>query len=155
MTVQFSDQPDRRWETPPNTRRWSGYPSPARPLLGYIRVRTDTSQIRIEALRRTMAAFASVEGFVLSRVLVDSSFEHPTAFAELIAAVEAGEAAHVLVPALHHFGHCEGVQLAMKEMLESRNGARALVLFPEHSAAMTVVLPQQRGAVPPPPAARP
>jgi hypothetical protein len=99
-------------------------------------VRPGTSDVRLEVLRRTMAAFASVEGFVLSRILVDSSFEHTTAFAELIAAVEGGEATHILVPALHHFGHCEGVQLAMKEMLESRSGARVLVLFPEHSAGM-------------------
>lgn len=136
MTVQPSNRPDRRCEIAPDTRHRSGHPSPARPLLGYIRVRTDTPDVRIEALRRTMAAFASVEGFVLSRILVDNSSEHTTAFAELIAAVEGGEATHILVPALHHFGHCKGVQLAMKEMLESRNGARVLVLFPEHSAGM-------------------
>jgi hypothetical protein len=78
-----------------------------------------------------MAAFASLEGFVITRVLMDKHFEHTTAFAELLAAVDRGEASHVLVPALHHFGHAKGVQLAMKELLESKNGARVLVLFPE------------------------
>ncbi|MEV6717261.1 hypothetical protein AB0M48_35120 [Lentzea sp. NPDC051208] len=78
-----------------------------------------------------MAAFASLEGFVITRVLVDKYFEHTTAFAELLAAVDEGEASHVLVPALHHFGHAEGVQLAIKELLESKNGTRVLVLFPE------------------------
>jgi L-lactate utilization protein LutB len=77
-----------------------------------------------------MAAFASLEGFVITRVLVDKYFEHTTAFAELLAAVDKGEASHVLVPALHHFGHSEGVQLAMKDLLESKNGTRVLELFP-------------------------
>lgn len=80
-----------------------------------------------------MAAYASLEGFVITRVLIDKSFEHTTAFAELLAAVSDGEASHVLVPALHHLGHAEGVQLAMKELLESKNGTRVLVLFPEPS----------------------
>ncbi|MCP2245715.1 hypothetical protein LX86_004455 [Lentzea aerocolonigenes] len=83
-----------------------------------------------------MAAFASLEGFVITRFLVDRHFEHTTAFAELLAAVTDGEALHVLVPALHHFGHAEGVQLAMKELLESKNGTRVLVLFPELGAGV-------------------
>ncbi|NKE55380.1 hypothetical protein FXN61_00465 [Lentzea sp. PSKA42] len=92
---------------------------------------------QIEVLRRTMAAYASLEGFVLTRVLVDRSFEHTTALAELLAALDDGEARHVLVPALHHFGHFEGVQLAMKELLESQHGARVLVLFSGPSAGVT------------------
>ncbi|GGN19997.1 hypothetical protein GCM10011609_71460 [Lentzea pudingi] len=78
-----------------------------------------------------MAAFASLEGFVITRVLVDKFFEHTTAFTELLAAIDEGEASHVLVPALHHFGYSEGVQLAMKDLLEARTGARVLVLFPQ------------------------
>jgi hypothetical protein len=84
-----------------------------------------------------MAAFASLEGFVITRVLVDKFFEHTTAFAELLAAVDQGEASHVLVPALHHFGLAEGVQLAMKDLLESKNGTRVLVLFPERGTGAT------------------
>lgn len=132
-------QDQRRWVLPDNSRRWSCHPPVARPLLGYIRVRSQTSETRIEALRRTMAAFASAEGFVLSRTLVDRSFEHTTAFAELLAALDEGEALHVLVPALHHFGHFQSVQLAMKELLQSRNAAqvRVLVLFPEPQTGAT------------------
>ena len=82
-----------------------------------------------------MAAHASLDGFVITRFLVDTSFEHTAAFAELLSALDDGEAFHVLVPALHHFGHFQGVQLATKDLLESRNGARVrvLVLFPAPS----------------------
>lgn len=125
------DRQGRRCCAPPEAHRRSCRPSGKRPLLCYLRVRPDTPDVRIEVLRRTMAAFASLEGFVITRVLVDRHFEHTSAFAELLAALDEGEASHVLVPALHHFGHAEGVQLVMKELLESRSGARVLVLFPE------------------------
>lgn len=84
-----------------------------------------------------MAAFASLEGFVITRVLVDKFFLHTAAFTELLMALDNGEGSHVLVPALHHFGLAEGVQLAMKELLESKNGTRVLVLFPERGAGAT------------------
>ncbi|GLY53589.1 hypothetical protein [Lentzea sp. NBRC 102530] len=125
-------QDQRRW-TPPTPVADPVTHSPGRPLIGYIRVRPDTSETRFEVLRRAMAAFASREGFVISRILVDRTFEHTAAFTELLAALGDGEARHVLVPALHHFGHCDGVQLAMKELLES-NGARVLLLFPSQAA---------------------
>lgn len=127
-------QDGRRWI--PDSRRRSCHPPLARPLLGYIRVRPETSNIRVEALSRTMAAYAGLEGFVLSRILVDQSLEHTIAFTELLVALEDCEASHVLVPALHHLGHAEGVQLAMKELLESKHQARVLVLFPEQSGGL-------------------
>lgn len=112
------------------------HPAAVRPLLGYIRVQPLVTERQVEVLRRTMAAYASLEGFVLARVLVDRSFEHTTALAELVAALSGGEARHVLVPALHHFGHFEGVQLSMKQLLESQHG-RVLVLFSKPSAGVT------------------
>lgn len=126
------DRQGRRCSAPPEAHRRLCHPSVARPLLCYLRVRPETPDVRIEALRRTMAAYASLEGFVITRVLVDRLFLHTAAFTELLLALDNGEASHVLVPALHHFGHAEGVQLAMKELLESKNGARVLVLFPKH-----------------------
>ncbi|MDX8029378.1 hypothetical protein SK803_04110 [Lentzea sp. BCCO 10_0856] len=84
-----------------------------------------------------MAAYASLEGFVITRVLVDTFFLHTAAFTELLVALDNGEASHVLVPALHHFGHAEGVQLAMKELVESKNSTRVLVLFPAHGTGAT------------------
>ncbi|MGH8566739.1 MAG: hypothetical protein ACREXU_01665 [Gammaproteobacteria bacterium] len=79
--------------------------SPPRPLFGYIRVAPFLSGKRVEELRRSMAAYASKEGFVLQRVFVDQSRLHTIAFTDLFHALSCGEAAHVLVPALHHLAH--------------------------------------------------
>ncbi|MGH3567884.1 MAG: hypothetical protein ACRDRH_18020 [Pseudonocardia sp.] len=101
-----------------------------RPLFGYIRVAPYTSEKRIEELRRSMAAYASQEGFTLGRVFVDQSRLHTIALTELFHALSCGEAAHVLVPALHHLAHYPSIQAAMKELVESQTGARLLVMYP-------------------------
>jgi hypothetical protein len=102
-----------------------------RPLLGYLRVAPAMADKRVEDLRRAMADFASSEGFVLERVLVDQSLLHTKAFVELVVALERGDAAHVVVPALHHLAHFPSVQLAMKELLEAQTGARVMVMHSE------------------------
>lgn len=102
-----------------------------RPLFGYIRVAPFMSGKRVEELRRGMAAYASKEGFTLARVFVDQSQLHTIAFTQLFHALTCGEAAHVLVPALHHLAHYPSIQTAMKELLESQTGARLLVMYPD------------------------
>ncbi|MDQ3405639.1 MAG: hypothetical protein M3548_19980 [Actinomycetota bacterium] len=75
-----------------------------------------------------MAAFASQEDFVLGRILVDQSWMHTAAFAELMVALQYGEADHVVVPTMDHLAHFASIQLAMKELVERRTGAHVLVM---------------------------
>lgn len=123
-------QDRRRWC--PEARRQSCLPfePSTRPLLGYIRVPPEFPDSDIEMLRRSMAVFANQEGFVLVRVLVDQNRIHTAAFAELMVALQHGEANHVVVPTMEHLAHFPGIQLAMKELVEGRTGARVLVMTP-------------------------
>jgi hypothetical protein len=116
----------------PDARRQSGHQPEraARSLLGYLRVGPLVSAAEIERLRRALADYARQEGFTLLRTFVDNSPMHTAALAELIDALRSGEAAYVLMPSLRHLAHFPGVQLAMKDLLESQTGAWVLVLYP-------------------------
>ncbi|MGH3759883.1 recombinase family protein [Actinophytocola sp.] len=119
----------------------AGYPDPRRqpghhieradrPLFGYLRVGPLMPATEIEQLRRALANYARREGFTLLRTFVDDSPIHTAALAELTDALRSGQAAHVLVPSLRHLAHFPGVQLAMKDLLESQTGVRVLVMYP-------------------------
>ncbi|WP_091677675.1 hypothetical protein [Amycolatopsis marina] len=87
-----------------------------------------TSERDVEHLRRSLVNYAKREGFVLLHVLVDRCQAHTIAFAELISMLARGDAAHVVVPAVHHLAQFPSVQQAMKELLESHSDTRLLIV---------------------------
>lgn len=101
----------------------------ARPIIGYLRVAQNMPERQVERMRQRLADYADREGFCLTRTLVERNPMWATAFDELIQALQAGEAEHAVVPALHHFAHFTGMQLAMKELLERQTGASLLVMY--------------------------
>jgi hypothetical protein len=101
----------------------------ARPIIGYLRMAGHMPERHVERMQQRLADYAGREGFCLTRTLVERDPMRATAFDELIRALQAGEAEHAVVPALHHFAHFTGMQLAMKELLERHTGASLLVMY--------------------------
>jgi DNA invertase Pin-like site-specific DNA recombinase len=108
--------------------------SEARPLLGYLCVSNSASSRDVEDLRRKVARYAEKEGFTLVRVYVDRGRTQSAGFSSLVAALNSGEASHVVVPALHHLAFFPSARLLVKDMLETQTGARVLVMYPAVSA---------------------
>ena len=77
-----------------------------------------------------VARYAEREGFTLVRVYVDRGRTQSAGFSSLVAALNSGEASHVVVPAVHHLAFFPSARLLVKEMLEAQTGARVLVMYP-------------------------
>jgi hypothetical protein len=108
---------------------------PLRPLLGYVRLPAVASNRDVENARRELAAFAGRDNFVLLRVFVDRSGLPATGLSALFRALHADAAGHVVVPTLRHFAVVGGIRVVMKELLETRTGARVLVVHPDCGAS--------------------
>lgn len=96
------------------------------PAYGYVRIGHGAPAEHARSLRRELISLASARGYEITEIFVESPDSAGSAYAALIEVLRAGDTKVVIVPSMHHLAQLKGVQLAMKEFLESETSAYVL-----------------------------
>jgi len=99
-------------------------------LLGYQCVRLDTPKDHVAKGHRSLATFATREGFALGTCFVDANVnDQAAAFAAVIELARSTEEVEAIaVPTAQDLGRDPSVQLSMRRRLEREAGVRVLIL---------------------------